>query len=77
MRQLFPDSWHKIYKSIFLNVTADDNITRDDLYKAIADATEAARDSHIGEMDYTQLLYMFEFHIIYKVGGINSPCVCI
>jgi hypothetical protein len=52
LRQLFPDSLQEIYVSISLNDTANDNITPDDYYTTIPEATEASRNNHGVEIDH-------------------------
>ena len=63
--------------SPLLNDTWDDKITPNDYYTTIGKATEAAGDIHNNvETYHKQILFMFEFYRANKVGGINSPYIC-
>jgi len=56
------------------NGNHDDNIPND-FYTAISDAIYYAGDATIVELHSPELLYMFEFYKITKIGGTTSPYV--
>ena len=49
----------------------------EDYYTAISNATEVAGEGHTTEMDHHDLLYLFEFYKITKIGGANKPYACV
>jgi len=58
----------------------DDNGNKDytipnDVYTAISDAIDYAGDATTVELRSPELLYLFEFYIITKIGGTTSPYV--
>ena len=73
--QLFRDSLREIYDTIF-DIDAEPLDVAEVYYTTISTATEAAGEGHIEEMDHHDLLYLFEYYRINKIGGTNSPYAC-
>ena len=48
----------------------------EDFYTAISNPSEAAGEGHTTVMDHLDLLYLFEYYIIIKIGGANNPYAC-
>jgi hypothetical protein len=48
----------------------------EDYYTTILTATEVAGEGHTTVMDYHDLLYIFEYYGINKIGGTNNPYAC-
>jgi hypothetical protein len=74
IHQLFRDSLREIYDNIF-DIDAKPMPIPEDYYTAISNATEAAGEGHTTAMDQNDLLFLFEYYKITKVGGINNPYV--
>jgi hypothetical protein len=75
IHKLFRDSLREIYDKIF-GIDAEPLPTPEDYHTAISNAIELAGEGHTATMDQHDLLYLFEYHKIIKVGGVNSPYAC-
>ena len=77
IRALLRESRHAHYEALLDdNGNHDYNILKD-FYTAISDVIEYAGDATTLELHSPELLYMFEFYIIPKIGGIVSLYVSI
>ena len=77
LSQLFRDNLHELYDRLF-DIDADTTNAPEDFYTTILKATEAARASHISELDaLLYSIYLFELYTIVKTGVANSPYACI
>jgi len=70
------DNLREIYDKIF-DIDAKPLPTPEDYYTPLANAIEAAGEGHTTTMDQHELLYLFEYHKISKVGGVSSPYACV
>ena len=75
INQLFRDNLREIYDAIF-DIDAELVEVPEDYYTIISNATEAAGEGHIALMAIYDLLYLFEYYKIAKIGGANSPYAC-
>ncbi len=73
--QLFRDSLREIYDAIF-DIYAEPQEVPEDYYTIISKATEAAGEDHTSVMANYDLLHLFEYYRITKIGGTNSPYAC-
>jgi len=74
--QLFRDCMHGLYIRLF-DIDVEAIAAPEDFYTTISDATKAAGYGHTTYLDPHHLLYLFEFLRTVKIGGSNSPYVCI
>jgi len=72
IHKLFRDSLREIYDKIF-DIDAEPLPIPEDYYTAISNATEATGEEHTTMVDDHNLIYLFEYYKITKVGGVNSP----
>jgi hypothetical protein len=70
----FRDNLKEIYEDILLN-DKDDYIPPADFIDTLITTIEAAKSTNAGDVTLTStdLLYLFEFSKIFRVGGISSP----
>ncbi len=71
--QLFKDSLKDIYNNTISLDGTEAHQMPADYFTALNDATHASIDLHAVELDSKTTMFMFEFNIINKTGGINNP----
>ena len=71
--QLFKDSLKDIYDNTISVNGAEAHQMLDDYFTALNNATQASTDQHAVDVDNITVVYVFEFIIINKTGGVNSP----
>jgi hypothetical protein len=71
--QLFKDILKAIYENTISLDGTDAHQIKDDYFMALNDATQASTNQHAVYLDNKTLLYLFEFSMITKTGGISSP----
>jgi len=74
--QLFRDSLHELYDMLY-DIDADHINHPEDIYNALSDAIDVAKDSHYADFDTLHTLYLLELYKIVKIGGTHSPYACI
>jgi hypothetical protein len=75
INQLFRDGLREIYDEIF-DIDAEPLEVPEDYYTVISNAMEAAGEGHIAGMASYDLLCLFDYYIVTKIGGTNSPYAC-
>jgi hypothetical protein len=67
---LFRDNLHDLYDKLY-NTNAEQINHPKDFYSALSEATYAARDSHYADLDTLYTMYLLEFYMIVKIGGMH------
>ena len=68
------DNLNEIYEDLILNNDNDFNLPEDLIDSLVTSISLAESENEANiTLEPTELLYLFEFSRIYKVGGISSP----